>query len=84
MGSVTAPAAGAQLSGLTRVRAEAGDNLGVVKVEFAVDGGVRAVNTAGPYAWDLDTGTLSNGPHTLEVLAYDAAGNVAVGLGRRR
>jgi hypothetical protein len=74
--TLTAPAAETTLSGVVSVRADASDDVGVVKVTFAVDGTVRATRTAAPYSWDLDTTTLSNGSHTLQVSAYDAAGNV--------
>jgi hypothetical protein len=59
------------------ISATATDNVGVVRVVLAVDGTQRAVSTAGPYQWTLDTTTLSNATHTLEVIAYDDAGNAA-------
>jgi hypothetical protein len=74
--AVTAPAPGATLSGLVTVQASASDNVGVTKVEFYLDGVLRAVDLAAPYQWDFDTTTASNGAHAVQVLAYDAAGNV--------
>ncbi len=74
--ALTAPASGTTLSGTVTVRTTATDGVGVVRAALLVDGVVRSSLTAGPYQWSLDTTTMSNGPHTLTVLAYDFAGNV--------
>src|SRR5262249_23281328 len=73
--SITAPVSGGTLSGVVTVSASASDNIGVAKVEFYVDSVLRAVDLATPYQWDFDTSSASNGSHTLEVWAYDIAGN---------
>jgi leucyl aminopeptidase len=49
----------------------------VSRVEFVVDGAVRATVTAAPYAWDWDTAAESPGAHTLTVRAVGADGTVA-------
>ena len=46
------------------------------KVEFLVDGSLKATDTTSPYSTTLDSTTLANGSHTLVAKAYDAAGNV--------
>jgi hypothetical protein len=74
--TVTAPAPGATLTGTVTVAATATDNLGVSKVEFYTDGVLRQTVVAAPHRWDFDTATATNGTHLLEVLAYDAAGNI--------
>jgi hypothetical protein len=48
----------------------------ITRVEFYVDGVLRAADNAAPWHWDFDSSTASNGMHTLTVLAYDLAGNV--------
>ena len=75
--SLSAPAAGMTLAGVTSVQATAADELGVGKVEFYVDNVLRFTDVAAPYRWDFDTVFASNGPHTLAARAYDVAGNVA-------
>ena len=75
--SITAPAAGASVSGTTVVTATATDNVGVTKVDFYVDGVLKATDTAAPYAFSWNTTTSSNGAHVLQAAASDAAGNVA-------
>ena len=75
--SITAPAAGASVSGTTAVTATATDNVGVTKVEFYVDGLLKATDTTAPYAFSWNTTTSSNGAHVLQAAASDAAGNVA-------
>jgi hypothetical protein len=76
--AVTAPAAGASVSGTVTVTAGATDSIGVVGVQFFLDGvALGAEDTTAPYsiAWDTQAG--SNGPHTLSAVARDAAGNTA-------
>jgi len=74
---ITAPAAGAIVSGTVTVTATASDNVGVAGVQFKVDGAAMgAEKTAAPYAVAWNTAALSNGPHTLTAVARDAAGNV--------
>jgi subtilisin family serine protease len=75
--AISAPAAGATVSGTITVTANASDNVGVTKVDFYVDGILRATDTSSPYSFAWDTTTASNGAHTLQAIATDAAGNNA-------
>ena len=56
------------------------DNVGVTRVEFLVDGAIVGLggNPTIPsyYAFYFDSQTISDGNHSLNVRAYDAAGNV--------
>jgi len=79
--SVTAPAAGATVSGTIAVSASASDDVGVTRVELRADGAPIGSDTTAPYGVSLDTRTLSNGPHTLSAAAVDAAGNTGVSVG---
>jgi hypothetical protein len=63
-------------SGTITLSATASDNVGVSKVEFYVDGALKASDTTSPYAVTLDSTTLANGSHNLVAKAYDAANNV--------
>jgi hypothetical protein len=74
--SVTAPVEGAVVSLVTTVMAVASDDVGVVKVEFCIDGGLMSVDTSSPYSWSWDTTVVPNGVHSVSSKAYDAAGNV--------
>ncbi len=47
----------------------------VARVEFTLDGRLRAVRTASPATWDLDTLLLTDGPHRLTVRVVDWDGN---------
>ena len=55
--------------------ATASDNVGVVKVEFYVNGSLQCSDTASPYtcAWRIPA---ANKSYVLQAVAYDAAGNV--------
>ena len=75
--SITAPANGASVAGTTVVvSATASDNVGVVGVQFKLDGAnLGAEDTASPYTFSWNTTTVSNGVHSLTAVARDAAGN---------
>jgi poly(hydroxyalkanoate) depolymerase family esterase len=75
--SITAPAAGATVSGPVAVAASASDNVGVTRVDVLVDGAVAGSDTAAPYSVAVDTTRLANGSHTLTARAFDAANNAA-------
>src|SRR2546427_6277755 len=64
--SITAPAAGATVAGTVTVSASATDNVGVVGVQFKLDGAnLEAEVTTAPYTLSWNTATASNGLHTL-------------------
>ena len=74
--SLTAPAAGATVSGTTPVSATASDNVAVVGVQFKLDGvNLGGEDTTSPYSVSWDTTAASNVSHTLTATARDAAGN---------
>jgi len=74
--SITSPAPGATVSATITVTASASDNVGVVGVQFRLDGvNLGAEDTAAPYSASWNTTTASNGPHALTAVARDAAGN---------
>ena len=74
--ALTAPNAATPLSGTVAVSANAADNVGVVGVQFLLDGAaLGAEDTATPYSVSWDTTTAANGNHVLRARARDAAGN---------
>jgi hypothetical protein len=74
--SVTAPAAGSTVSGSTTVSANASDDVGVVGVQFKLDGAnLGAEDTTSPYSVSWDTTAAVNGSHMLTAVARDAAGH---------
>src|SRR5438552_775449 len=74
--SITSPVSGATVGGTTSVTANASDDVGVVGVQFLLDGAnLGAEDTATPYSMSWNTTTASNGSHTLTAVARDAAGN---------
>ena len=72
---MTAPTAGATLAGSVSATATASDVSGVSKVEFRIDGALVATDTASPYTYAWDTTTAADGAHSMDVTAYDPAGN---------
>ncbi|MDD5321663.1 MAG: M36 family metallopeptidase [Methylococcales bacterium] len=74
--AITAPTSGANVAGIITITASANDPGGIVRVEFLIDGNLAGTATSSPYSITLDTRTLSNGSHTLESRARNAAGNI--------
>jgi hypothetical protein len=80
--SITAPAAGATISGSVTVTATASDNVAVATVQFKVDGTNAGVAlTAAPYSTSLNTTNYTNGSHTLTAVATDTSGNATTSAG---
>jgi probable HAF family extracellular repeat protein len=80
--SITAPASGAMVSGTITVSASATDNVGVVGVQFKLDGSNLGPElSTGPYAMSWNTASVPNGAHTLTAVARDAAGNTSASSG---
>jgi chitodextrinase len=79
--AMTAPADGASVAGLVTVSATASDNVGVVGVQFLLDGSpLGAEDLTAPYTLSWNTTTVVNGTHTLAAQARDAAGNPATAV----
>ena len=75
--AIGAPLGGSTVSGIAAVDVQASDNVGVTKVELRVNGALQASDTSAPFAFAWDSSRFANGTATLEVRAYDAAGNSA-------
>jgi hypothetical protein len=74
--AISSPADGSTVSGTTTLSATSSDNVGVVGVQFKLDGvNVGAEDTSTPYSAPWNTTTVSNGAHVLTAVARDAAGN---------
>ncbi len=72
-----APSNGAVLMGMAAVEVEATDNLAVSRVDLFINGSFHSSDQIPPHEWVIDTSVLVDGPTVLEVVAYDAAGNVS-------
>ena len=79
-GSITSPANGATLSGTqVLVAANAFDDVGVLGVQFLLDGAPFGLeDLTAPYSTVWDTTQVPDGGHTLTARARDAAGNETV------
>lgn len=71
------PDNGSTVSGTVPLSAQVSDNVSVAWTQFAIDGTVRARQTAGPWRYDWDTTQESNGAHDVVVEASDSSGNVS-------
>jgi hypothetical protein len=76
--SFVAPSPGATVSGTVTLSATASDDIGVLGVQFYVDGAaIGAEDTTVPYSVSWNTATVSNASHSLMARARDGAGNQA-------
>jgi thermitase len=73
---ITAPANGSTLSGTVSVKIAASDNVGVTLVEYYLNGTLAGSGGGATTAFSWNTTLYPNGSYTLQVRAYDAAGNV--------
>jgi hypothetical protein len=81
--ALSAPADGATVAGTVTVSATASDNVGVVGVQFLLDGSpLGAEDTTAPYSVPWNTTGVSQGSHLLSARARDAAGNVTTSATR--
>jgi hypothetical protein len=81
--SITAPAAGATVTGSATLQANAADDRGIASVQFKVDGNnVGAADTNAPYSVAWESSTVANGSHTITAVATDTDGNTTTSSGR--
>jgi len=67
-----------RLAGVVDILANASDNVGVAYVMFSMDGVVKFIDFSSPYVWVCNTTMFSNGVHSFDAIAFDAAGNEAI------
>ncbi|MCD6049585.1 MAG: hyaluronate lyase [Verrucomicrobia bacterium] len=81
--AVTAPSSGANVRGPSvTVSANASDNVGVVGVQFKVDGvNIGSEDTVSPFTLSWNTTGVSNGAHTITAVARDIANNTNTSAG---
>ena len=77
--TLTSPASGVMVAGELTVTADAGDDVGVDQVQFAVDGVALSTDSDGEDGWSAawNTVTVEDGPHTVSATATDTAGQTA-------
>jgi len=74
---ILSPVENAYVRGIIKVEVLATDvHSGVSKVEFYIDGKLAYTDYETPYEYLLDTTKLSDGAHTIKVVAYDLVGNL--------
>jgi len=75
--TLTAPAAGATLTGTVTFTATASDMAGIFKVDFFVGSTLVGTTTTAPYSFSYNTRLQPNGAKALTAKAYDPLGNVS-------
>ena len=78
---LTAPTAGATLTGTVTLQATTSDDTGVVGVQFQMNGtNWGAEDTTAPYSRVWDTTSATPGAYTVTAMARDAAGNTGTSI----
>ncbi len=75
---ITAPLGSSTVSSLVPVDVTVTDNVGVSRAELLVNGAVVATDSSAPFAFSWDSSTVANGMASVNVRAFDAAGNAGV------
>ena len=78
--SIVSPSAGASVSGVVTVQGSVNVNLDSAGSFLIVDGASQNQHrvVSAPYVYSLDTRTLSNGSHTLQLWAHDIGNNTTL------
>jgi hypothetical protein len=74
--NISTPAADSTVSGIVTITAVAADNVGVIRVQFQVDGVQVGNILSSPWSISWDSRTVADGVHTVSAIAHDAAGNL--------
>jgi len=74
--SITSPGDQATVYGKVQMTAAASDDVGIVSVQFLLDGRSLANDTSAPYATSVNFNRVGAGSHVLSARAKDAAGNI--------
>lgn len=69
--ALTAPAAGATVSGTVVISASAQDDVGVAEVRFYVGATLVGTDTTSPYSVSWNSASVGNGPYTVQATAVD-------------
>jgi thermitase len=72
---ITSPANGDYVGRNVNVSVQAADNVGVSRVDLYIDGRYFASSGSAAAVFSWNTRRVSRGSHTLQAVAYDAAGN---------
>lgn len=76
---IVAPLAGQSVSGLVDIEVEAGGDLAIVRVFFAVDDVEIGEDEQAPYVFEWDTAGWADGAaHSIQAAAEDDGGNVGL------
>ncbi len=75
--AITSPTTGASVAGTVTVNVNASDNIGVSRIECYLDGQLGGSSSGASTAFSWDTTAWTNGSHTLQAKAFDAAGNAS-------
>jgi hypothetical protein len=73
--ALTAPSAGATLTGTVTVSASASDNVGVSRVDFYAGSTLIGSDSTAPYSLSWNSATVANGTYALSSRAVDSWGN---------
>ena len=74
--TLASPATNSTVTGTTVINAAASDDRAVTRVDYFLNGALRASSNTSLYGFAWDTKADNNGGYTIVARAYDAAGNM--------
>jgi len=74
--TISSPTNKSTISGSISVSVQGADNIGVTRLELYLDTQLVAQSAGASATFSLNTLSYTNGTHTLQARAYDAAGNI--------
>jgi parallel beta-helix repeat protein len=77
--NIRSPQSGTTVGLTLTVDVEASDSTGISKIEFYIQDVLVCTLSVSPFQWSWDTTKYPNGEYTVNVKAYDIAGNVKSG-----
>jgi hypothetical protein len=73
--AITSPVTGDTVGGTVSIGVTATDDVQVLRIDFYVDGAFVGATSTVPYAFSWNSATVTNGNHTLSVIARDTSNN---------
>jgi len=74
--TITSPVSGATVKGSVTISVSASDTSGVQRIEFYIDGKLKATDYTAPYTYQWNSKSVKAGTHTILVIAYDRTGSM--------
>lgn len=73
--SIINPSSGETVKDTVKVEVNGSDDIGIVKVDFYINDGLKHTDYVSPYEWNWDTTRYSDGDYAVKAITCDVGGN---------